>query len=83
MSVADIEDDRIRKVVSDLGATAVAADDVYGIDADIFSPCPPGCRDQRIGYGSISSRVPPTTGWPKRGTAEHFTRETSCTRGTT
>jgi leucine dehydrogenase len=42
LSVADIEDDRIRKVVSDFGATAMAADDVYGIDADIFSPCPPG-----------------------------------------
>ena len=39
LSVADIEHDRIRKVVSDFGATAVAADDVYGIDADIFSPC--------------------------------------------
>jgi leucine dehydrogenase len=35
----DIEGDRIRKAVSDFGATVVAADDVYGIGADIFSPC--------------------------------------------
>ena len=39
LSVADIEGDRIRKAVSDFGATVVAADDVYGIGADIFSPC--------------------------------------------
>ena len=39
LSVADIEDERVRKAVADFGATAVAPDDVYGIDADIFSPC--------------------------------------------
>ena len=39
LSVADIEDDRVRSAVADFGATAVAADDVYEIDADIFSPC--------------------------------------------
>ena len=39
LSVADIEDDRVRKAVSDFGATAVAPDRVYEIDADIFSPC--------------------------------------------
>ena len=39
LSVADIEDDRVRTAVADFGATPVAADDVYGIEADIFSPC--------------------------------------------
>ncbi len=39
MSVADIEDERVRRAVADFGATAVAPDDVYGMDADIFSPC--------------------------------------------
>jgi len=39
LSVADIEDDRTQKAVTDFGATAVAPDEVYGIDADIFSPC--------------------------------------------
>ena len=39
LSVTDIEDERVLKAVTDFGATAVAPDDVYGIDADIFSPC--------------------------------------------
>ena len=39
LSVADIEDERVRKAVADFGATAVASDDVYGTRADIFSPC--------------------------------------------
>lgn len=39
LSVSDIEDDRVQKVVADFGATAVAPDDVYGTRADIFSPC--------------------------------------------
>jgi len=39
LSVADIEEDRVRKAVDDFGATAVAPDDVYGTRADIFSPC--------------------------------------------
>jgi len=39
LSVADIEDDRVRKAATDFGATAVAPDDVYGVAADIFSPC--------------------------------------------
>jgi leucine dehydrogenase len=39
LTVADIEDERVQKAVADFGATAVAPDDVYGIDADIFSPC--------------------------------------------
>ena len=33
----DIEDDQVRRVVTDFGATEVAPEDVYGIDADIFS----------------------------------------------
>jgi leucine dehydrogenase len=39
LSVADIEDERVRKAVADFGATAVVPDDVYEIDTDIFSPC--------------------------------------------
>ncbi len=39
LSVTDIEDDLVRRAVTDFGATAVASEDVYGIDADIFSPC--------------------------------------------
>ena len=39
LSVADIEEVRVSKAVTDFAATAVAPDDVYGIRADIFSPC--------------------------------------------
>ena len=39
LSVSDIEDERVRRAATEFGATAVAPDDVYGIDADIFSPC--------------------------------------------
>ena len=39
MSVADIEEVRVRRAVTDFGATAVAPDDVYAIPADIFAPC--------------------------------------------
>ncbi len=51
LSVADIEEERVRKVVTDFGATAVAPDDVYGIRADIFSPCALGAvvNDDTLG----------------------------------
>lgn len=39
LSVTDIEDERIRKAVTEFGATEVAPEDVYGTRADIFSPC--------------------------------------------
>ncbi|HIF06171.1 MAG TPA: leucine dehydrogenase, partial [Gemmatimonadetes bacterium] len=42
LSVTDIEEDRVRTAVTEFGATAVAPGDVYGIDADIFSPCAMG-----------------------------------------
>ena len=51
LSVADIVEERVRKVVTDFGATAVAPDDVYGIRADIFSPCALGAvvNDDTLG----------------------------------
>ena len=51
LSVADIEDDRVRKAVADFDATAVAPNDVYGIDADVFSPCALGAviNDDTLG----------------------------------
>ncbi len=39
LSVADIEEVRVRKAVADFEATALAPDEVYGTPADIFSPC--------------------------------------------
>src|SRR5919204_6027550 len=37
--VTDIDAERVRRVVKDVGACAVGADEIYGVDADIFAPC--------------------------------------------
>ncbi|MBA3672581.1 MAG: Glu/Leu/Phe/Val dehydrogenase [Gemmatimonadaceae bacterium] len=37
--VTDIDAERVKAVVSEFGATAVAPDDIYGVKADIFAPC--------------------------------------------
>jgi leucine dehydrogenase len=35
----DIDPDKVKRAVEDLGAEAVAPDDIYGVKADIFAPC--------------------------------------------
>jgi len=37
--VADIDDAKVERVVTELGAEAVAEEDIYDTDADIFAPC--------------------------------------------
>jgi leucine dehydrogenase len=37
--VTDIDADRVKQVVSDFGARAVAPDEIYAAQADIFAPC--------------------------------------------
>jgi leucine dehydrogenase len=37
--VTDIDSERVKRVVNDFGARAVKPDEIYGVDADIFSPC--------------------------------------------
>jgi leucine dehydrogenase len=37
--VADIDPDRVKRVVNDTGAKVVSTDDIYGQQADIFAPC--------------------------------------------
>ena len=37
--VTDIDDERVARVVRDFGATAVAPDEIYGVDAQVFAPC--------------------------------------------
>lgn len=37
--VTDIDPDKVKRAVEDLGAQAVAPDDIYGVKADIFAPC--------------------------------------------
>ena len=40
--VTDIDAERVRKVVTECGAKAVALDEIYGVKADIFAPCAMG-----------------------------------------
>jgi leucine dehydrogenase len=37
--VTDIDAERVKAVVSEFGARAVAPDEIYGVQADIFAPC--------------------------------------------
>jgi leucine dehydrogenase len=37
--VTDIDPDRVRRAVDEFGAKAVAPDEIYGVEADVFAPC--------------------------------------------
>ena len=37
--VTDIDAERVKRVVDEFGARAVAPDEIYGVQADIFAPC--------------------------------------------
>ena len=37
--VADIDGSKVARVVDEFGATAVASEGIYGVDADVFAPC--------------------------------------------
>jgi leucine dehydrogenase len=39
LTCTDIDPDRVRRVVTELGAAAVGADEIYDVAADIFAPC--------------------------------------------
>jgi leucine dehydrogenase len=49
--VTDIDEERVRRVVKELGAKAVASDEIYAVDAPIFAPCALGAivNDQTLG----------------------------------
>ncbi len=49
--VSDIDDQKVARVVDELGATAVAPDAIYDVQADIFAPCALGAiiNDDTIG----------------------------------
>ncbi|HEY6047108.1 MAG TPA: amino acid dehydrogenase [Pyrinomonadaceae bacterium] len=48
--VTDVDPSKVERVVKDFGATAVAPDEIYGSDADVFAPCALGgiINDQTI-----------------------------------
>jgi leucine dehydrogenase len=37
--VTDVDPERVRRTVEDTGARAVAPEDVYDVEADVFAPC--------------------------------------------
>jgi leucine dehydrogenase len=39
LTVTDIDEAKVRRVVSDFGATAVAPEAIYEVDCDVFAPC--------------------------------------------
>lgn len=39
LTVTDIDEDAVNRVVEEFGATAVGPDAIYAVDADIFAPC--------------------------------------------
>ena len=39
LTVSDIDEDKVATVVEEFGAKAVAPDEIYAVDADIFAPC--------------------------------------------
>ena len=39
LTVTDIDDEKVKVVVNEFGAKAVAPDEIYAVDADIFAPC--------------------------------------------
>jgi leucine dehydrogenase len=39
LTVTDIDEARVTRVVEEFGAAAVGPDDIYGVDAQIFAPC--------------------------------------------
>jgi leucine dehydrogenase len=39
LTCTDIDPERVRRVVTELGAAAVGADEIYDVAADIFAPC--------------------------------------------
>ena len=51
LTVTDIDEDRVQRVVENFGAETVGPDVVYDVDADIFAPCAMGAivNDDTIG----------------------------------
>jgi leucine dehydrogenase len=39
LSICDIDEERVQKVVEDFGATAVEPDEIYDVECNVFAPC--------------------------------------------
>ncbi|MCW8107677.1 amino acid dehydrogenase [Alteromonas ponticola] len=55
--VTDIYPDGIERAVSELGATAVAPEDIYGLDVDVIAPCAMGASINDETLPDIKAKV--------------------------
>ena len=64
ITCTDIDPQRVKRVVEDAGATAVGADAIYGVRADIFAPCALGAVINGGGLINVNAEL---HGWaPER-----------------
>ncbi|MFT5721258.1 MAG: leucine dehydrogenase [Motiliproteus sp.] len=55
--VTDIHQDQVQRAVEELGATAVAADQILALDVDVLAPCALGAVLNDISIAQIKARV--------------------------
>ncbi len=55
--VTDIDPERVRRAVEELGATAVAAEAIYDLDVDVFAPCALGAVINDTTLAQLRARV--------------------------
>jgi leucine dehydrogenase len=55
--VTDIDDARVRRVVAEFGAEAVPPDEIYGVAADIYSPCALGATINDETIPALRARI--------------------------
>jgi leucine dehydrogenase len=55
--VTDIYEDQVRRAVDELGATAVDADAIFGLDVDVFAPCALGAVINDGTLGQLRAKV--------------------------
>ncbi|HET6341029.1 MAG TPA: Glu/Leu/Phe/Val dehydrogenase dimerization domain-containing protein [Gemmatimonadota bacterium] len=50
ISITDIDQERVNRVVEEFGATPIAPDDIYDVDCEVFAPCALGAviNDQTL-----------------------------------
>jgi leucine dehydrogenase len=57
LTVSDIDDDAVERIVDELGATAVATIEAHRVDCDIFAPCALGAVFDRSTIGELQCEV--------------------------
>ncbi len=83
VTVADVNDAAVARMVTRHGVTAVPVEEAPGVECDLFSPCALGGtlnEHHRISAAvSAGSSVPPTTSWPHPTTQDGWPIGGSCT----